>query len=322
MTEPRDPATSGETPLELLKVAQPEFCSMKCPSVLKGPDSARHTPQCLAMQAAIVGAQAQPDHPSAEKPWWCETCDSWRFTAPCGRDECPRPSDAPQSSAGETPAPDSAGLLHNRIGPRTDERQEPPTLSERRIHPDDVLTERERQIFERGRQSGLLQAKANCALDADAKEKMQRVIHQAQLWFIGKCEIPTNALVSDLKYQVSTLADALDAAARWERAFDQLEAMRKVLLEKLDAAAQREATLREALAAIASPGTTADYGWWTETARKALSSTGPNPPNMECTDDWHVFERPAAKGRCRCGRWLIAVIETASSTGPNTERKE
>lgn len=62
----KQPVREGETPLELLKVAQPEFCSMKCPSVFRGPDSARHTPQCLAMQAAIVGAQApapQPDHP-------------------------------------------------------------------------------------------------------------------------------------------------------------------------------------------------------------------------------------------------------------------
>jgi hypothetical protein len=26
-------------------------------------------------------------------PWWCETCDSWRFTQPCGRNECPVPLD-------------------------------------------------------------------------------------------------------------------------------------------------------------------------------------------------------------------------------------
>jgi hypothetical protein len=27
-------------------------------------------------------------------PWWCETCESWRFSQPpCGRDECPVPQD-------------------------------------------------------------------------------------------------------------------------------------------------------------------------------------------------------------------------------------
>jgi hypothetical protein len=25
-------------------------------------------------------------------PWWCEVCDSWRFTKNCGRDECPAPA--------------------------------------------------------------------------------------------------------------------------------------------------------------------------------------------------------------------------------------
>lgn len=28
-------------------------------------------------------------------PWWCQTCESWRHTQPCGRDECPTPQDAP-----------------------------------------------------------------------------------------------------------------------------------------------------------------------------------------------------------------------------------
>lgn len=39
--------------LAALKAAQPQFCSMKCPSIFKGPDSARHIAECVAMQAAI-----------------------------------------------------------------------------------------------------------------------------------------------------------------------------------------------------------------------------------------------------------------------------
>jgi hypothetical protein len=31
------------------------------------------------------------DDPDTQKPWWCATCESWRFTQPCGRDECPQP---------------------------------------------------------------------------------------------------------------------------------------------------------------------------------------------------------------------------------------
>jgi hypothetical protein len=33
--------------------------------------------------------------PDAVKPWWCETCESWRHTQPCGRDECPVLNDSP-----------------------------------------------------------------------------------------------------------------------------------------------------------------------------------------------------------------------------------
>jgi hypothetical protein len=32
-------------------------------------------------------------------PWWCATCDSWRHTMPCGRDDCPKPSDPSPLSA-------------------------------------------------------------------------------------------------------------------------------------------------------------------------------------------------------------------------------
>jgi len=39
-----------------LKLAQPEFCSMRCPSVFRGPDSARHLPECTAMQTIIAEA--------------------------------------------------------------------------------------------------------------------------------------------------------------------------------------------------------------------------------------------------------------------------
>lgn len=43
--------------LDALKLAQPEFCSTKCPSVFRGPDSARHVPECEAMRAAIQKAE-------------------------------------------------------------------------------------------------------------------------------------------------------------------------------------------------------------------------------------------------------------------------
>lgn len=45
--------------LSALKAAQPEFCSMKCPSIFRGPDSARHIPDCLAMQATINEAEGR-----------------------------------------------------------------------------------------------------------------------------------------------------------------------------------------------------------------------------------------------------------------------
>jgi hypothetical protein len=40
--------------LVALKTAQPEFCSMRCPSVFRGPDSARHVPACEEMQSLIA----------------------------------------------------------------------------------------------------------------------------------------------------------------------------------------------------------------------------------------------------------------------------
>jgi len=41
--------------------------------------------------AALRSSPPAADGP----PWWCGTCESWRHAAPCGRDECPRPSDTP-----------------------------------------------------------------------------------------------------------------------------------------------------------------------------------------------------------------------------------
>ena len=43
--------------LACLKVAQPEFCSLKCPSVFRGPDSVRHLPDCERMRAVIEKAE-------------------------------------------------------------------------------------------------------------------------------------------------------------------------------------------------------------------------------------------------------------------------
>jgi hypothetical protein len=43
---------------------------------------------------------AEPEQPKTSPPdttgppWWCETCESWRHSMPCGRDECPKPADA------------------------------------------------------------------------------------------------------------------------------------------------------------------------------------------------------------------------------------
>lgn len=45
--------------LEWLKMAQPEFCSMKCQSVFRGPDSARHVHNCEAMRAVIAKADGE-----------------------------------------------------------------------------------------------------------------------------------------------------------------------------------------------------------------------------------------------------------------------
>jgi hypothetical protein len=32
---------------------------------------------------------------AADSKEWCETCTSWRYTMPCGRDECPAKNDTP-----------------------------------------------------------------------------------------------------------------------------------------------------------------------------------------------------------------------------------
>jgi hypothetical protein len=45
--------------LAALRIAQPEFCSLKCPSVFRTPDSKRHIPACVEMQAAIVEADCE-----------------------------------------------------------------------------------------------------------------------------------------------------------------------------------------------------------------------------------------------------------------------
>lgn len=45
--------------LAALRIAQPEFCSMKCPSVFRGPDSERHIPACVEMLAAIDEAEGR-----------------------------------------------------------------------------------------------------------------------------------------------------------------------------------------------------------------------------------------------------------------------
>lgn len=62
-----------------------------------------HVP-CLACQPAppTSGEPPQAEGP----PWWCETCQSWRYTQPCGRDDCPKPSDPTAQSSppsGEPP---------------------------------------------------------------------------------------------------------------------------------------------------------------------------------------------------------------------------
>ena len=40
--------------VDVLKLAQPEFCSMRCPSIFNGPDGVRHIPECDEMRAAIA----------------------------------------------------------------------------------------------------------------------------------------------------------------------------------------------------------------------------------------------------------------------------
>src|SRR3954467_2340038 len=49
-----------------------------------------------AMAARLTALQAIAGE---GPPWWCQTCESWRHTQPCGRDECPVPTDRPQPVA-------------------------------------------------------------------------------------------------------------------------------------------------------------------------------------------------------------------------------
>ena len=45
---------------------------------------------------------------------WCDTCQSWRYTAPCGRDDCPHEETAREAIAALDPnEPD-----HERIDVR------------------------------------------------------------------------------------------------------------------------------------------------------------------------------------------------------------
>jgi hypothetical protein len=62
---PEDQALIAVAPelLSSLKRAQPEYCSMRCPSVFRGPDSARHIPECLEMQEAIAKAEGLAGQP-------------------------------------------------------------------------------------------------------------------------------------------------------------------------------------------------------------------------------------------------------------------
>ncbi len=42
--------------------------------------------------ASVLSGEEVANSPVAEgPPWWCATCESWRLTQPCGRDECPTP---------------------------------------------------------------------------------------------------------------------------------------------------------------------------------------------------------------------------------------
>lgn len=34
-------------------------------------------------------------------------------------------------------------------------------------------------------------------------------------------------------------------------------------------------------------------------------------PESRCVNDFHVFHSPETKGRCACGKWLIAVSREA-----------
>jgi hypothetical protein len=55
----------------------------------------------IAYLLSLVGGSRLPGPPLQEepntldRPWWCATCESWRHTMPCGRDDCPKPSDQP-----------------------------------------------------------------------------------------------------------------------------------------------------------------------------------------------------------------------------------
>lgn len=63
--------------LRLLKIAQPEWCSLRCPSIFRGPDSARHLQICDDMRAAIhaCGGDVECPHGTVGPCSWCDLRD-------------------------------------------------------------------------------------------------------------------------------------------------------------------------------------------------------------------------------------------------------
>jgi NTP pyrophosphatase (non-canonical NTP hydrolase) len=56
-------------------------------------DHARVDGECCKRGTGSTASHNEVIPATDGPPWWCATCESWRFVQPCGRDECPRPLD-------------------------------------------------------------------------------------------------------------------------------------------------------------------------------------------------------------------------------------
>jgi hypothetical protein len=68
--------------------AQPQEENQKNDDQARGDHSQYDPPSAGPLATAATN---EPVPTTEGPPWWCDTCQSWRYTQPCGRDQCPTP---------------------------------------------------------------------------------------------------------------------------------------------------------------------------------------------------------------------------------------